>query len=179
MGKLITRHVSSKHFAIIFVSKDLFHVWAPKLLQISIAFAFHFVSYSIQALYTQRGRLPTSSLSLRGLTFVLRWRVVQVLVWRVLKKHKIHHFTHYTTTHTLYLHTYTVTQTFSIIFLWLKFTFHHWIQSEELPSLVKAELRTNFSLPVLALQNSVLTKRGVVRKTGTERVEWDESGHFS
>lgn len=37
--------------------------------QISIAFAFHFVSYSIQALYTQRGRLPSSTLSLRGLTY--------------------------------------------------------------------------------------------------------------
>lgn len=56
----------------------------------------HFVSYSIQALFTQRGRLPSTSLSLRGLTYA-EVRVIQVLASRVLKKNM--NTKHYTHTH--------------------------------------------------------------------------------
>lgn len=64
---------------------------------------FHFVSYSIQALFTQRGRLPSTSLSLRGLTYA-EVRVIQVLASRVLKKHEYETLHTQTTSYTLILY---------------------------------------------------------------------------
>lgn len=68
------------------------HVWATKFW--ILLFKFRFVSYSIQALYTQRGRLPSSSVSLRSLILRQQPRHSGLSASRVLNK-----WTHHTTQH--------------------------------------------------------------------------------